>query len=80
VSETDSLTLNSPTATPPVKLTKYLSDFPAYSSKRSELYSFLNQLQNKLNGNIDCYPTPDSQLYYAINCLKGDTVDTIYLF
>jgi len=44
MSETDSLTLNSLTAVPLVKLTKYLFDFPAYSSKRNELRLFFNQL------------------------------------
>jgi len=60
ISKTDSLTPNSPTIAPPVKLTKYLLNPLAYSSKRSKLYFFLNQLQNKLNSNINRYPTPNS--------------------
>ena len=80
MSETDSLTPNLLTTASLVKLTKYLPDFPAYSSKRSKLRSFLNQLQNKLNGNIDCYPTPNSQLCYTISHLKRDAIDTVYLF
>ena len=34
MSETDSLTPNLPTATPSIKLTKYLLNFPAYFNKK----------------------------------------------
>jgi len=80
VSKTSSLTLNSPISAPRKKLTKHLPNPPAYLGKRSKLRSFLNQLKNKLNGNIDRYLTPNSQLYYAISRLIGDAVETIYPF
>ena len=80
MSRTSSLTPNSPTITPVKKLTKRLPNPPAYLGKRSKLYSFLNQLENKLNGNIDRYPTPNSQLRYSISRLIGDAVETMYPF
>jgi hypothetical protein len=80
VSGTGSSTPNSPISVPVKKLTERLPDPPAYSGKRSELRSFLNQLENKLNGNIDRYPTPDSQLRYAISRLTGDAAETVYPF
>jgi hypothetical protein len=80
VFRTSSLTLNSLTITPVKKLTKRLPNSPAYLGKRSKLRSFLNQLKNKLNGNINRYPTPNSQLRYSISRLIGDAVETIYLF
>jgi hypothetical protein len=60
MSRTGFLTLNLLTITPIKKLTKRLPNPPAYLGKRSKLRSFLNQLENKLNGNINCYPTPNS--------------------
>ena len=60
ISRTSSLTLNLLTPVPLVKLTKYLLNSPTYSSKRNKLQSFFNQLENKLNGNINCYTTPNS--------------------
>src|SRR6266568_3352508 len=80
MSGTGSSTLNSPTSAPIKKLTKYLPDFPTYLGKRNKLHSFLNQLKNKLNSNINHYPTPNSQLYYIVSRLTGDTVETVYLF
>ena len=80
MSRTGSSTLNSPTIAPIKKLTERLPNPPAYLGKRSKLRSFLNQLKNKLNGNIDRYLTPNSQLCYSISHLIGDAVETIYPF
>ena len=60
MSRTSSLTLNLLTSAPAKKLTKRLPNPPAYLGKRSKLRSFFNQLENKLNSNINCYPTPNS--------------------
>jgi hypothetical protein len=80
VSRTGSSTLNLPTSASAKKLTEYLPNPPAYLGKRSKLRSFLNQLKNKLNGNIDRYATPNSQLRYAISRLTGDAAETVYPF
>ena len=80
MSKTGSLTPNLPTTDLLIKLTECLLNPPAYFNKRSKLYSFFNQFQNKLNGNINCYSTPNSQLCYTISHLKKDAADTVYLF
>src|SRR6266571_2183394 len=79
-SRTGSLTPNSLTSAPIKKLTECLLNPPTYSGKRNKLHSFLNQLKNKLNSNINCYPTPNSQLYYIISRLTRDAAETVYPF
>ena len=80
MSGTGSLTLNSLTKAFAKKLTKCLFNPPTYFNKKSKLCSFINQLHNKLEGNKDHYTDTDSWLHYAVNCLKKDTVETIYPF
>ena len=80
MSGTGSLTLNLPIKAPAKKLSKCLPDPPTYSGKRSELHFFINQLHNKLEGNKDHYTDTNSQLHYAVGCLRGDATETVYPF
>jgi len=60
MSKTSLLIPNSLTSIPKKNLAKRLSNSPAYLGKRNKLRFFLNQLKNKLNGNINRYPNPNS--------------------
>lgn len=59
------------------RLSERLPDPSAFTGKRRDLLSFIDEMKNKLHGNADRFPTADEQFTYVRSRIQGEAATII---